>query len=78
MHDGGISTLDGVLDHYAAGGRTIASGPYAGVGSRNPNRSDFVEGFTLTAQQRQDLLAFLVSLTDTQFLKNPQFANPWK
>ncbi|HXE13094.1 MAG TPA: di-heme enzyme [Bryobacteraceae bacterium] len=78
MHDGSISTLDGVLNHYAAGGRTIASGPYAGVGSKNPNRSDFVEGFTLTSQQRQDLLAFLASLTDTQFLQNPQFADPWK
>ena len=34
MHDGSIATLDEVLDHYTAGGRTITDGPYAGVGSR--------------------------------------------
>lgn len=27
MHDGSIATLDEVIDHYAAGGRTIAAGP---------------------------------------------------
>ena len=26
MHDGSIPTLEAVLDHYAAGGRTIAAG----------------------------------------------------
>jgi cytochrome c peroxidase len=76
MHDGSISTLNGVLDRYAAGGRTIASEPNAGVGSKNPNRSDFVEGFTLTPQRRQDLLALLLSLTDTQFYRIPQWQIP--
>jgi cytochrome c peroxidase len=28
-----------VIDHYAAGGRTIADGPYRGVGHDNPNKS---------------------------------------
>ena len=32
MHDGSIATLEQVVDHYAAGGRTIETGPYAGVG----------------------------------------------
>jgi cytochrome c peroxidase len=36
MHDGGVATLDAVIDHYTAGGRTIATGPEAGVGSDNP------------------------------------------
>ena len=31
MHDGSAATLDDVLDHYAAAGRTIDSGPHAGV-----------------------------------------------
>ena len=46
MHDGSIQTLSQVLDHYAAGGRTIASGPYAGVGHDNPNKAPNVHGFS--------------------------------
>lgn len=77
MHDGSIETLDGVLDHYAAGGRTIVSGPHVGIGRTNPFKSSFVPGFTLTAGERADLLAFLNSLTDEQFLHDPRFSNPW-
>lgn len=47
MHDGSIATLDEVIDHYAAGGRTI-SGRYAGVGSENPLKSILIVGFELT------------------------------
>jgi cytochrome c peroxidase len=78
MHDGSIATLDGVLDHYAAGGRTIADGPYKGIGHDNTNRSPTVRGFTLTTDQRADLIAFLTTLTDDQVLTDPRFANPWK
>src|SRR5206468_12255828 len=35
MHDGSIATLGEVVDHYAAGGRTIEHGPWAGVGREN-------------------------------------------
>jgi cytochrome c peroxidase len=77
MHDGSVPTLEAVLDHYAAGGRTITSGPHAGVGSENPNKSEFINGFTLTAEERQELLAFFNSLTDSTFLTDPRFANPW-
>jgi cytochrome c peroxidase len=77
MHDGGIATLDGVLDHYAAGGRTIADGPYRGVGHDNPNKSPLVRGFTLTADQRSDLIAFLNTLTDDGLLNDPALSNPW-
>lgn len=77
MHDGSIATLDEVLDHYAAGGRTVARGPYAGVGSANPFKSGFVKGFTLTAEERAAVLAFLRSLTDTAFVTDPRFSDPW-
>ena len=76
MHDGSIATLEGVLDHYAAGGRTIASGPNAGIGHDNPNKDPLVGGFELSAQDRQDLIAFLRSLTDEAVLHDPRFANP--
>lgn len=77
MHDGSIATLDAVIDHYAAGGRTIASGPNAGVGRTNPLKSSFVPGFTLTREERADLIAFLEALTDQQFLRDPRFSDPW-
>jgi cytochrome c peroxidase len=77
MHDGSIATLEAVLDHYAAGGRVIASGPDAGDGRRNPHKSPLVPGFPLTPAQKRDLLAFLDSLTDRAFLTNPAFADPF-
>ncbi|MDX2032990.1 MAG: di-heme enzyme [Blastocatellia bacterium] len=78
MHDGSIPTLDAVLDHYAAGGRTIRTGEYKGVGSGNPNKSSFVKGFRLTPREKQDVLNFLRSLTDETFLRDPRFGDPWK
>lgn len=77
MHDGSVATLDAVIDHYAAGGRTIATGPNAGIGRTNPFKSSFVPGFTITPEERADLIAFLQSLTDTGFLSDPRYANPW-
>lgn len=78
MHDGSVPTLDAAIDHYAAGGRTIAEGPNAGVGSANPLKSSFIPGFELSEQERADVLAFLRSLTDEDFLSNPAFSDPWK
>jgi cytochrome c peroxidase len=78
MHDGSIATLDDVLDHYPAGGRTIADGPYRGVGHDNPNKSPVVRGFPLSAEQKHDLIAFLNSLTDPELLRDPRFSDPWK
>lgn len=76
MHDGSIATLDEVLDHYAAGGRTITTGPLAGVGSESPLKNVFMHGFTLTAEERADVLALLESLTDDAFLTNPDLGPP--
>ncbi|MBS1793226.1 MAG: di-heme enzyme [Acidobacteria bacterium] len=78
MHDGSIATLDEVIEHYKAGGRTIREGPFAGVGSKSPLKSDFVRGFYLTAQEKQDLVEFLKSLTDRDFTTDPKFSNPWE
>lgn len=78
MHDGSIATLAEVIDHYASGGRTISSGPNAGVGRDNPLKSSFVPGFAITAQEKADLIAFLNSLTDEGFLNDPRYSDPWK
>jgi cytochrome c peroxidase len=78
MHDGSVATLSEVIDDYAAGGRVIASGPYAGDGTKNPYKHALVAGFTLTPEQKQDLLAFLDALTDKAFLSDPRFKAPAK
>lgn len=77
MHDGTVATLSEAIDHYAAGGRTIASGANRGVGSGNPYKSALVGGFTISAAEKADLVAFLRSLTDSTFLTNPRLSNPW-
>ena len=77
MHDGSVATLTDVVDFYAAGGRNIAEGPNAGDGRLHPNKSGFLTGFELTDEERLDLVAFLVSLTDTDFITDPRFSDPW-
>ena len=77
MHDGSIATLDQVLDHYDVGGRTIRRGPHAGVGSTNPYRAEFMKRIGFTPREKLDMLAFLRALTDSMFLTDPRFSNPW-
>jgi len=76
MHDGSIPTLSEVIDHYAAGGREITEGPFQGDGRKNPNKSTFVTGFFITENEKEDLLEFLNSLTDEEFVTNPAFGPP--
>lgn len=78
MHDGSISTLSAVIDHYASGGRTIISGKYSGVGSKNPLKSPLIKGFKLTSIEKKDLLEFLNNLTDKVFINDPKLSSPYK
>jgi cytochrome c peroxidase len=57
MHNGRFQTLEEVIDFYAGGGG-------AGVGNKLPNLDDKIRKFTLTADERRDLVAFLHALTD--------------
>ncbi len=66
MHDGGIATLEGVLDHYASGGKAI------------PNKSPAMRSHKLTPQERADLIEFLRTLTDEELLRDPRWSDPWK
>ncbi|MGH8224178.1 MAG: MbnH family di-heme enzyme [Woeseiaceae bacterium] len=77
MHDGSIGTLEGVIRHYEAGGRTIGEGAYAGDGSRNPYKSPFIKGFELSDEERTDLLAFLDALSDEAILTDARFGDPF-
>lgn len=77
MHDGSVLTLEEVVSHYAAGGRTIDAGPHAGAGHKNPFKSEFVSGFEITPDEMGDLLAFLDALVDPSILENTDFADPY-
>jgi cytochrome c peroxidase len=76
MHDGSLATLDDVIAHYARGGRLTATGPNAGDGRLNPNKSPLIRGFRITPAEQRDLVAFLNALTDSSFLRDPRFADP--
>lgn len=78
MHDGSIATLEAVLDFYAAGGRHITSGPLAGDGRQNPFKSSLISQIKLDDQDKADLVAFLKTLTDEEFLTSPEHANPFE
>jgi cytochrome c peroxidase len=64
MHDGSLATLEDVLDHYVRGGRG------------NPHQDARIRPIVLSPAERPDLLAFLASLTDREFVENPEFAAP--
>lgn len=59
MHDGRFATLAEVLDHYSRVGNQVDTH----VSRRDPR----LRPFTLTPQEREQLLAFLDSLTDPSF-----------
>jgi cytochrome c peroxidase len=76
MHDGSIPTLAKVIEHYAAGGR---AGPFrdrASAGSSKYGGAALTEGFLISPSETEDLIAFLQSLTDGEFLANPAFGDP--
>ena len=73
MHDGSIATLEQVLtEHYSQQGRAVFQGKQP-----NPRRSNFIVGFQFTAEEIADMLEFLNTLTDTQFVENPAHSNPF-
>jgi len=71
MHDGSILTLDEVIEHYAAGGKT------SNQLTKNIYISPFVKGFELNNKEKSDLIAFLNALTDESFISDPKLSNPF-
>lgn len=70
MHDGRLPTLEAVLDHYHSGVQEASNlDPLL----RGP---DGAPGIPLSATEKAQLLAFLHTLTDREFLSNPLFFRP--
>ncbi len=69
MHDGRFKTLDEVLDFYNSG---LKRSPYVDPLMIGVNHG----GMHLTDEEIQDLKAFILTLSDTNFLVNPKYSNP--
>lgn len=69
MHDGSIPTLRQVLAFYGRGK------PHGSAAGKIP-RSPLLNVARLARQEQRDLLAFLHTLTDRAFLRNPALADP--
>ena len=71
MHDGRFETLEEVMEHYNSGGvESHTVDPFMkGTGQG---------GLNLTEQEKNDIIAFLESLTDSTFLNNEAFSNPFE
>jgi cytochrome c peroxidase len=66
MHDGRFNSLEAVLNHYATG---VKDNP-----SLDPAlKKDGQVGIALTKQEQQDIIAFLQTLTDYQYLSDRRF-----
>jgi cytochrome c peroxidase len=64
MHDGSVPSLEAAITHYASGG--VAT----------PLRSPLIPRFRLSGTEAADLLAFLKSLTDEEFVRDPTMGPP--
>jgi cytochrome c peroxidase len=69
MHDGRFKTLDEVIDFYSEG---LHASQYVHPLMHKINDG----GAMLTPKQKQQLKAFLNSLTDEEFLTNPDYSKP--
>lgn len=64
MHDGSLPTLESVLGHYAS------------HGSNHKVKNPLIDEIELNEQEQSDIIAFLKTLTDLDFLNNSNFNHP--
>ena len=69
MHDGRFATLEEVIDFYLTG---VHPNPNINAGMHA-----LQETVHLSAQQKADLIAFLKTLTDQDFVNNEEYKNPF-
>jgi cytochrome c peroxidase len=61
MHDGRFETLEEVIEFYMSGG------------NNTPNQNPLIRPFNLNAQEKQDLLNFLLALSDEEFIVEEEY-----
>jgi cytochrome c peroxidase len=68
MHDGRFSTIEEVINHYSHG---LVNSPTIDPLMKKVNQG----GVQLSTQEKASLKAFLLTLTDEEFVNNPNFSN---
>lgn len=66
MHDGRFATLEEVVEHYNQGGHY------------SPNLDPKIRKLHLSDEDKQSLVAFLKTLTDSSFVNNPGLKDPFR
>ena len=69
MHDGRFETLDEVIDHYSEG---LLNSPTIDPLMKSISKG----GVQISESEKADLKAFLLSLSDDEFVNNPNFSPP--
>ncbi len=72
MHDGRFSTLEEVLDHYNTGLKNSSTIDPTLIYPLNNG------GLLLSDQDKQDIIAFLKTLSDEDLMNNPNYSNPFE
>ena len=71
MHDGRFATLEQVLDFYS-------EGVFLSANIDAKMASAHQKGVHLTEEEKKNIIAFLKTLNDSSFVKNAEFANPFR
>ncbi|MEL6987874.1 MAG: cytochrome c peroxidase [Bacteroidota bacterium] len=66
MHDGRFATIEEVMEHYNSGGFSA------------DNSSPLMRDINLNQEEIEAVIAFLHTLTDSTFLNDPRFSNPFE
>lgn len=66
MHDGRFRTLRQVMEHYAANSKRFTT----------TDKKSLSEDYQLGDKEKKDVIAFLLTLTDTSFLRKKEFRHP--
>jgi len=69
MHDGRLQTIEDVIDFYSEG---LKYNPTIDPLMKNVHQG----GIQLTNQEKDDLKAFLLTFSDSDFITNPEFSQP--
>lgn len=74
MHDGRFATLKEVIGHYS---EHIQNSGSLSAFLRNASNVKGALPVKLGPEEKKDLIAFLNTLTDSTFVRNPKFSNPF-
>lgn len=74
MHDGRLLTLEDVVEHYNS---QVQPHPNLSNQLRANGQANTPRRLNLSTADKQALVAFLKTLTDTEFIKDTRFSNPF-